>query len=334
MIFRKMNLSIFCLVMLLVLGTHNCTTWAQPNRPLKMDATRISWTQLSFFAKNYWVEVSTDIQLRSIAASKLNALLLTSPKGNPIQPATPETAQMTINTTIDPRFRSPVSIHNRIWFNPTDASALGRIRLRRGEDDFKKMYRFTQKGVFRHRIEPTNAEEAMLEPEKWTDIKDTFFPHDTDRLECPVVSERSLLIIALSAYAMSRDNKPLTICVFGKRQLHRVQIHKEGTQSMKVDYIEKKQESEIRKDSSVRALKMVITAEPIPPHLEDPENFSFLGFHKDINVYIEPASGLPINVSGIIPTVGKVDLKLQEVHPQPSSNKKSNSTCPDAVAFH
>jgi hypothetical protein len=320
--------------MFLVLGAHHRTSWAQSNRPLRIDATRISWTQLSFFAKNYWVEVSTDIQLRSMAASELDALLLKSPKGNPIQSVTPEAAQMTIDTTIDPRFRSPVNIHNRIWFDPTNASALGRVRLRRGEDDFKKMYRFTQKGVFRHRIEPTNAEEAMLEPEKWTDIKDTFFPHDTDRLECPVVSERSLLIIALSAYAMSRDNKPLTICVFGKRQLHRVQIHKEGTQSIKVDYIEKKQESEIRKDSSVRALKMVITAQPIPPHLEDPENFSFLGLHRDICVYIEPASGLPITVSGIIPTVGKVDLELQEVRLKPSSNKTSNNTFPGAVALH
>jgi hypothetical protein len=277
-----------------------------------MDATRISWTQLSFFAKNYWVEVSTDIQLRSIAASKLNALLLTSPKGNPIQPATPETAQMTINTTIDPRFRSPVSIHNRIWFNPTDASALGRIRLRRGEDDFKKMYRFTEQGVFRHRMEPKDDSEARLDPENWTDIKDTFYPYDIDQSGCPVVSERSLLLIALSACAMSGDNKPLTICVFGKRQLHRVELRKAGTQAIRVDYVEKSGQNEIRREGTIQATKVVISTQPVNSLSEDPENFSFLGFHKDINVYIEPASGLPIQASGVIPSIGKADLMLKE----------------------
>jgi hypothetical protein len=47
--------------------------------------------------------------------------------------------------------------------------------------------------------------------------------------------------------------------------------------------------------------------------LEDAENFSFLGFHKDITIYVEPTLGLPIRASGIIPTIGKADLKLREV---------------------
>jgi hypothetical protein len=220
---------------------------------------------------------------------------------------------MKINTIINPRLRSPVKIHNRIWFNPADASALGRVRLRRGEDDFKKIYRFTEQGVFRHRIEPKDKSEARLEPDKWTDIKDTFYPYDIKQLNCSGVSERSVLIYILSAAALSKSNKPLTICVFGKRQLHRVQLRKEGILPIKIDYIEKNQQAEIRKEGTVKALKMAITARPVVPHLEDVENFSFLGFHKDITIYLEPTSGLPIQASGIIPTIGKAPLNLREV---------------------
>jgi hypothetical protein len=252
------------------------------------------WGNMSFHAKNFWVEVSTDIQIKSLRTSDLAAVLLTSPKGVPIEPQAPQINEMTINTTIDPRFRSAVKIHNRIW-------------------DFKKMYRFTDQGVFRHRIEPKDKGEARLEPDKWTDIKDTFYPYDPNPQRCPGVSERSVLIYILSAAALSKSNNPLTICIFGKRQLHRVQIRKEGIHPINVNYIEKKQQVETRKKGTVRALKFAITAQPIEADLEDRENFSFLGFHKDISIYIDPTSGLPVQASGIIPTVGKADLVLKEV---------------------
>ncbi len=286
---------------------------AQSFSQLNLDTHRVPWTHLSFHAKNFWVEVSTDIQLMLRSASEVEAELLKSPKGSTVRAETPKTAQMTINTIIDPVFRSAVSIHNQVWFNPSDAAALGRIRLRRGEDDFKKMYRFTEQGVFRHRIEPKDKGEARLEPDKWTDIKDTFYPYDINQLRCPVVSERSVLIYILSAAVISKSNKPLTICIFGKRQLHRVQLRKEGTQPIQFNYIEKSRQVETRKEGTVRALKIAITAQPIDFGQEEAENFSFLGFHKDISIYIDPVSQLPIQASGIIPTIGKANLVLEEV---------------------
>jgi hypothetical protein len=270
---------------------------------------------------NFWVEVSSAIQLSSIAASELDAVLLKAPKGNPIQPLTPEAAQITINTTIDPKFRSPVSIYNRIWFNPADASALGRIRLRRGEDDFKKMYRFTDKGVFRHRIEPKDRKEAPLAPEKWTDIKDGFYPFEPDRLGCAAITERSLLIYILSAATWFERIDPISLCVFGKRQLHRVQLRKQGIQPIEVQYFEKSRQAEARKkEGALKAIKIAITAKPINAGHEEAENFSFLGLQKDIAIYIDSASGLPIQISGVIPSIGTTDLKLNRVQ----FNRKSD----------
>ena len=280
----------------------------------ELNPKHVQWTYLSFHTKNFWVEVSTDIQMRPLRASDLDALLLASPQGIPIKPKTSSAAEMTINTTIDPRFRSPVNIYNRIWFNPSDAAALGRIRLRRGEDDFKKIYRFTEQGVFRHRLEPKNKREALLEPEKWTDIKDVFYPYDPDRLGCAAISERSLLIYILSAATWFESNDPMSLCVFVKRQLHRVQLRKVGTQPIQFNYIEKSRQVETRKEGTVRALKITITAQPIDFGQEAAENFSFLGLHKDITIYIEPTSGLLIQATGIIPTVGKAFLKRDKVH--------------------
>ena len=329
----KMNrktVAIFCITIFIGSGYLVSPVRGQ----LKLDPECVPWSQLLFHAKNFWIAVSTNIQINPLPASDLDSVLIPAPEGVPVAPQTSRAAEMMVNTTIKPRFRSTVTIVNRIWFDPTNAWALGRVRLRRGEDDFKKSYRFTQQGVFRHRIEPEDKNEASLAPEKWTDIKDTFYPYNAEQMGCPVISERTVLIYIISAVAKSDSKTPLTICVFGKRQLHHVELRKAGTRPIRVNYIEKGRQNDIRKEGTIQAIRVVMSARSNEPHLEDAENFSFMGFHRDISVYIEPASGLPIHVSGIIPTVGKVDLKLREVYLQSSSNKKSNRTYPDVVAFH
>ncbi len=305
---------VFCLTILLGFLALISSAQAQTGFHLDLEPQQVPWSQLSFHAKNFWVEVSTDIQMKSLRASDLDAVLLKSPKGISIKPKTSQINEMTINTIIDPRFRSPVKINNHIWFNPADASALGRIRLRRGENDFKKMYRFTDQGVFRHRIEPKDKKEASLEPEQWTDIKDVFYPYAPDRLGCAAITERSLLVYILSATSPVNSIEPISLCVFGKRQLHRVQFRKEGVRPIHVQYIEKNLMGKTRKkEGTLKALKIAITAKPINSGQEEAENFSLFGLQKNLAIYIDPSSSLPIQFSGVIPSIGNADLKLNRV---------------------
>jgi hypothetical protein len=303
----------FCLTMLLWLGTYISPAGAQSISHLSLDPHRVPWSQLSFQAANFWVAVSSKIQLSWPAASELDAVLLNTPRGNPIQPASAQAACITIQTTIDHRLRPPVNIFNRIWFDPTDGAALGRIRTRRGQDDFKKIYRFTNQGVFRHRIEPKDTAEASLEPEKWTDLKDSFYAYDRLQLNCGAVSERSLLIYILSAAPLFKNDKPLSVCVFDKRALHRVTLQTTGTRSVPINYLIKNEQVETPKKGRVMATEIAISAEPIKSGQLEPENFSFLGFQEEISIQIDPVSHLPIQISGIIPAVGKTDLKLHSV---------------------
>jgi hypothetical protein len=43
------------------------------------------------------------------------------------------------------------------------------------------------------------------------------------------------------------------------------------------------------------------------------EKLYFLSFFKGISININPVNHLPVKANGILPMVGKVDLKLQEV---------------------
>ena len=58
---------------------------------------------------------------------------------------------------------------------------------------------------------------------------------------------------------------------------------------------------------------MAISAKPMGFDLNEVENFSFLGLHENISIYIDATTQLPIQVSGIIPTIGQADLKLNKV---------------------
>lgn len=82
---------------------------------------------------------------------------------------------------------------------------------------------------------------------------------------------------------------------------------------LSVNFIEKKQRNETRKVEKFNTIKIAITAEPMESNLNEAENFSFLGLHEDFAIFIDPATQIPIQVSGNIPTVGKADLRLTKV---------------------
>ena len=95
--------------------------------------------------------------------------------------------------------------------------------------------------------------------------------------------------------------------------MHHIQPRKQDINTEDVNYIEKKQGATIRKQGTINALKIAITAEPMDSGLKEAEDFSFLGFHDNIVIYIEPAFRLPIQAGGVIPAIGAAQLQLNEV---------------------
>jgi hypothetical protein len=292
-----------------VWGTLPGSAWAQD----RLQPQRVTWEALQFRAKSLVVELTAGIQLQSLTAAQAQAVLLESPQGAPIAASGPQTLHLGLQMMIDFAFRAPVNITNALWINPDDAAALGRYRLRRGEGDFEKTYRFTETGVFRTNREPQTKAEAQGEPDTWPLFPENFYSHDLAALGCSGVTDRLALVYIVSAAEGLQHGEPLSLCVFGKRQLHRVLLQPQGLQSLKVDYIEKKQQTQTRRNGELKALKIGLTAEPLPSQLDEPENFSFLGLHKNIAIFIDPATNLPLQVVGDISAVGSATLKLLEV---------------------
>jgi hypothetical protein len=311
-IHKKSVLLILCFMGIQLAGLSKSTI-AQSYSQIKLDLKRVPWTQLSYRIKKLSVEVNAQVQLASQPAAEVEAALIKSPQGDPIEVLSPDSTMISVYYDVDPIFLDPVKTINHVWFNPKDATALGRIRQRRGNEDFKKVYRFTQQGVFRHRREPKDQHETPKQPDKWTDVKDTFYAYNLEQLGCPNVTERTVLIYIASAAELSKSMQPLSFCVFGRRQLFHVRLKPEELHTLKVDFIEKSQQGEMRRQGEVEALKIALEVQPLASDLEKVEDFSFLGFQENIAIFIDPVAGLPIQISGIISKVGNVTIKLAEV---------------------
>jgi hypothetical protein len=160
---------------------------------------------------------------------------------------------------------------------------------------------------------PKTKGETSLDPAKWTDVKTSFYPYDLTRLECPQVVDPMLLIYLVSAAPINKDSDVLSLCVFGKQELHQVRLRVQGLETLEVDYSEKAGEGEVRKKGKVDGLRVTLESEPMVRDKKNAESFSFLGMHEDIAILIDPELRIPLQVSGKIPTVGAVTLKLGEV---------------------
>ena len=308
------RLSASVILFFLVFLIHsNCPVWAQSFSRLNLDPHRVIWSDLSFRAGRTVVDVAIDIRLSPFPAAEFESIWQTYPQSIPLPSVGQEVYNLEVNRVIDHIFSRAVKLSNQVLFNANQAISLYRVRLRRGKDDIERAYWFTGEGVHRLRTMPKTKGETSLDPTKWTDVKTSFYPYDLTRLECPQVVDPMLLIYLVSAAPINKDGEVLSLCVFGKQQLHQVRLRVDGLQTLEVDYAEKAGEGEVGKKGKVDGLRVTLESEPMARDKDNAENFSFLGMHEDIAIYIDPELRIPLQVSGKIPTVGAVTLKLSEV---------------------
>jgi len=290
------------------------STSAQPYTRLNLDAKRIQWSYLEYEVKSTSVDVTTEVRLEFSTKSEAEAAMIESDQGDPLPVPASGCYKVTVNTIIDSLLQSPVKSVDHLWFDPRDATALGRDSFRQGEDDFKKEYRFTRQGVFRFQQEPKDKKEASKGSDQWTKVIDRFYSYDADRMGCPNITDRLLITYIASASEMLDNNQPLSLCVFGKRQLFQVKLQPAGSQSLKINYIEKNEQGEERRQGEVKAIQINLEAKPLESDLEQVEHFSFMGFLDKISFFIDPVRNLPVELKGEIPPVGVVTIKLKEAH--------------------
>ena len=288
-------------------------TAAQSQTALASDPHQVLWARLGFEAKRILSSVRIEVDLKSLSASGAETELIASQRGDPVQPASAGVYYLKVDRTIEPAIGKTVKLQDRIWFNPDNAAAIQRIRLRRGKDDSKKTYRYTRQGVFRLRNEPKDEKEARLEPEEWTDRRENFYPFDAQASDCTVVKDPAVLLYLVSTAAMIQKTDPVSLCIFGKKKVHHILLRRDGVQALDVEYQKTSSANEISRKGMVEAVKFILEAQPEESGTDRGEDFAFLELKKKIIFYVDPVSRMPLRIIGSTAVAGRMELNLREV---------------------
>jgi hypothetical protein len=303
------NLILLCFVFVMY---SRCPAWAQSFQPLKLEPSRVLWSDLSYRAGKVVVDVKVDIRLAPFSTPEFESIWQTYPQRIPLPTVCQRVYSLEVNRVVDYIFSRAVRLWNQVLFDPQKADSFYRVRLRRGKDDIERTYWFSGEGVHRLRRMPKVKAETSLDPAKWTDVRTSFYPYDLTRLGCPQVVDPMLLIYLVSAAPVDEEGKVLSLCVFGKQQLHRVTLGYQRLETLEVDYSLKSGEGTVRKKGKVDGRMVTVKSVPLVSDKKNAENFSFLGMHEDITIHLDPQLRIPLQVSGRIPMVGLVTLKLSE----------------------
>ena len=312
-IYAKNNTITICFILsvyLLIVATPGHT---QGDKTHGVDTDLVFWKSLSFETKNFFVTLNTNIHFEIFTAEKIKTSLIQTPEGTALQASGPKIFVITVESVIDPLMGSTEYIQSKAWCDPINMAALQRIRLRQGEKDWQKTYRFTCKGVFRRKKETTPSAKTNLSVKRQTDISESFYPYDFKKTECLYVLEPSEMFIIASLFAGSLESESLNLCVFSKKQAYHIDVHASELKRLKVDYIEKSTKNEVRRNGYIDSIKISFKIRPSAKKNQQNNEFSFLGLKGDFDIYIDEASRIPILVSGQIPMFGKVDLSLDTV---------------------
>ena len=280
----------------------------------RFDAHPVTWKRLLYRANHIFGNLTTEVQLDYLPARLIGDLLIKTSQGEPIQPVGRHIGSITVRSVINTLVGSNSEIVSDSLFNLNDASALRRIRQLKGKEFWQKTYRFTRGGVYRLRKRPNGPDEADQGMAHWTDIKESFYPYGSTSHGCLQVMEPSTLLYIFSSVDFSAEGDTLNLCVFNKKQVHDVHVRKHGHQRQTMSYEEiLPQNNVIKNAAKIETLKISMTSRPLVGETEAAETFSFLGLKGDIEFLIDPASRIPVQISGRIPYVGRLDFKLEKV---------------------
>jgi len=281
---------------------------------LEFDPEKVRWSRLLFQASKALTSARSEVSLAPVAAAGLKSSLLADADG-PLQPE-PDADAMLMTATIGMSSELPFVDdkvwETQVWFLPGSASALQRTRTKIGEDPESKKFRYLAEGVRRLRLKPETPGDGEQRPESWTTVKSAFYPYGPARAECPDVSDPSLLLYVLSAVNLSPGGPPLELCVFNQKTLYHVELRAVAAPHLSVRYTRRRGTVEEPVEQEIGVLSITISSRPIAPAEQEPEPFEFFEMRGDIEVSVDPASRLPVQVRGTVNKVGEATFHLVE----------------------
>jgi hypothetical protein len=312
MILRKNSVVSVCLLLILLSQSAELCR-AQSSFSIKFEPDRLPWHRLSFKTDNLFGKVATEIRLAALPDTKAAGLLIAVPQADALQPSGATVISIAVDSNIDPLIAPKEILNTQSLCNPDHGAALQRVTLRQGGKIWQKSYRFLPNGVYHQRKKPAGKKQLEVPPEHWKTFEKRWYQYAGRHPECPAVLDPGELLYLASVIDFTEQKDPLSVCVFNKKQLHRVTVTAGGASRLKVNYLEGLPDKQIRREGAIDAIKISFQPRVLDPEDKEFEEFSFLGLQGDFDIYVAGATGIPVQINGQIPGIGKLNFRLDEV---------------------
>ncbi|NPA95900.1 MAG: hypothetical protein GXO58_10795 [Thermodesulfobacteria bacterium] len=282
---------------------------------LDQDAWSAPWQELTFEASKTLTRILVRVELhsgRGYCPYPIDILA----KGFMSCPLKDDRAMVISEETVTMSLIFPQKKYEHfVWFDPLSLDAIERVRWKKSGSRWIKLYKWQAKGVARLAIRPGDASED-LPPFKWKRRYSSFYRFGKDvGSVCGKgqgVSEPLVLVYLASRLGEARQLGERTLCVFGKKVLHRCKIEGKGEESVKVRYLAITPKGK----KKVKERKKVLVYSVRPVTLEASQSrtepFSLLGLKRNIEIFVEAGTGIPVRIRGDNDVMGHIDLRLVE----------------------
>ncbi len=263
-----------------------CVSFALPVRSATPPAA-LNWTALSYEAENALGRVGGEIAL--------------SPP-----PERRSTWVADVRTWFRPLLFWTKASTMRVWFDPRDGSVERLTKLTSGPRPDKKIYRFTESGAHRVRIEPDGSE-GQLDPDRWTHVQVRESFHDFRPAEhgCEVVSDPAAILVRLSSSEALAQGREERVCVLSGKTFYRVDLQPKGWERVRVDYRLTTGEGVETRSGKTVTRRVKVRAHPVAGELDEED--------LKLEIFVDEASGLPVQIRTPIAGFGSMEISLVKV---------------------
>lgn len=267
-----------------------------------LDPALPGWSDLEFSASRLLLSASARV---SIAGPKTpGEELLVPPEGRPVA-AGPVVMDIHYVTRLAGQHTDMTLV-----VDPSSAAALQMVLLDSGRRQRERTWRFTDSGAYHWTRRPAGSAQAKRPPPQWSDRTEGFRRYPADPGGRSVTDATALLYI-LSAAPLRAPGDRYDILEFSRRELHLVTAEARDNITLKVDFTQRQDGRVIRRKQSLPALRISLRGSLFrDADGSDDDPFRLMGLTDGIEVALDPATRMPLQVSGSMPYLGKVTFRL------------------------
>lgn len=267
------------------------------------------WQEVSYSASKFLLRASTTMRVDLVQAEELQSRLREPPDGKGVP--LPDTRVLHLSATTDMPFGR--SEESETWLDPTTGGAVLAEKISHRRRPYRKVYRYTDKGIYVWRTAPADAREQAGHPEKWSDKETELETLDRPLPENAALTDAYSLLVLLSLHPFQRQEETHTHFVLADGRLVELTFTAGGLTTAEVDFDETRGRSNRRRAERIVVRPVTVAGRAVA----DPDNnrevdLGFLGMRGSLTVLLEAETGIPIEVSGRVERIGHLVVRLTQ----------------------